>query len=592
MKTKKTSARRSRHPSGSSASARKKKKARLAGQRHPPGSSGSARQPFTRRSAASGPGGPDLNAEIIPFPGAPGAEEHADAETDRKNRLYAWGDGLLRQLGLVDRVSRANSVEELRKITFDADAVEVELAIRDGLHPTSGPKAVIFVGLREGGLKRVLNNRFSELKKEREAELLGGHGVAGGRRSAHTWTDDLKRYDNGAIRPILHNLILFLREHPKWKGVLGHDEFNNRVVIRKRPPWGDETPDAPWTDHHESLVRVWFQCEDIAAALGDVGRAVQAAARHNPFHPVRDYFEALVWDGTPRLDTWLTRYLGVKDTPYSQAVGPRFLISAVARIEEPGCQADHMLILEGDQGVLKSTALRLLVGTAWFTDRISKLGSKDAAVEMAGVWLIEMAELDALTKASNSTIKAFVTRRHDRFRPPYGKHLIDRPRQCVFAGTINPNGGYLNDPTGARRFWPVRCGVIDLEAFGCDRNQLWAEAIRRFRAGACWHLETPELEALATAEQELRFKIDPWAEKIGEWLVRRDDVSISEVLTGALGIPAANQSHSAEIRVAAILKTHGFKQYRPGKPPRTPRYGREVVGNVHGDHIKFNKKSD
>ena len=207
----------------------------------------------------------------------------------------------------------------LAMLTFDADAVEVELAIRDALHPTSGPKADIFVGLRDGGLKRVLNNRFSELKKEREGELLRGHGGAGGQRSAHAWTDDLKLDDNGAVCPILHNLILFLREHPKWKGVLGHDEFNNRVVIRKRPPWGDETPDAPWTDHHESLARVWFQCEDIAAALGDVGRAMQAAARHNPFHPVRDYLNALKWDGTPRLDTWLTRYLGVEDTPYSRA---------------------------------------------------------------------------------------------------------------------------------------------------------------------------------------------------------------------------------------------------------------------------------
>ena len=566
-------------------------------QRHPSGSSGSARQSFTRRGAAGGPGGPGLNAEIIPFAGAPGAEEHADAETDRKNRLYAWGDGLLRQLGLADRVSRANSVEELRKITFEADAVEVGLAIRDALHPTSGTKADIFVGLREGSLKRVLNNRFSELKKDREAKLLRGHGVAGGRRSAHSWTDDLKLDDNGAVRPMLHNLILFLREHPKWKGVLGRDEFNNHVVIRKRPPWGDETPDAPWTDHHESLVRVWFQCEDIAAALGDVGRAVQAAARRNPFHPVRDYLNALKWDGTPRLDTWLKRYLGVEDTPYSQAVGPRFLISAVARIFKPGCQADHMLILEGPQGKLKSSALRLLAGTAWFTDRISKLGGKDAAMEVAGVWLVEMAELDALTKASNSTTKAFVTRRNDRFRPPYGRHLVDRPRQCVFAGTVNPNGGYLTDPTGARRFWPVVCEAIDLDALVGDRDQLWAEAVVRFRAGATWWLETPELEALATAEQEQRFRVDPWAEIVGEWLVGRNDVSVSEVLTGALGIPAASQSHSAEIRVAAILKhkSNGFKQCRPGKKgePRTPRYRREAVGDDHDDlwQRKFTKKS-
>ena len=141
--------------------------------------------------------------------------------------------------------------------------------------------------------------------------------------------------DAGGVRPLLANLILFLREHPKWKGVLAYDEFNARVVIRKRLPWGDETLDTTWTDHHESLTRTWFQREDIAAQHGDVGRAVQAAARANIFHPVRDFFDALVWDGTTRLRDWLPTYLHADDSEYARAVGPRFLISAVARIYGP-----------------------------------------------------------------------------------------------------------------------------------------------------------------------------------------------------------------------------------------------------------------
>lgn len=145
-------------------------------------------------------------------------------------------------------------------------------------------------------------------------------------------------------------------------------------------------------------------------------------------HPVRDYLNALTWDGTPRLDNWLSRYLGVDDSPYARAVASRFLTSAIARVFRPGCQVDHVLVLEGPQGTLKSSALNALA-MPWFADSMSKLGSKDSAIEVAGVWLIEMSELDAMLKATFSATKSFVTRRHDRFRPPYGKHVIDRPRQ-------------------------------------------------------------------------------------------------------------------------------------------------------------------
>ena len=238
-----------------------------------------------------------------------------------------------------------------------------------------------------------------------------------------------------------------------------------------------------------------------------------------------------------------------------------------------------MLILEGPQGILKSSALQALADP-WFTDRISKLGGKDASMEVAGVWLIEMAELDALTKASNSAIKSFVTRRHDRFRPPYGKHVVDQPRQCVFAGTINPVGGYLKDPTGARRFWPVSCGVIDLEALVRDRDQLWAEAFVRFRAGAPWWLETPELQALATAEQDARFEVDAWTEKVSEWLVGRNDVSVGEVLTGALGIPQESWSQTAQNRVAKILVTTGSGDI--DRAGRGNRERRVTVARSHG----------
>jgi predicted P-loop ATPase len=190
--------------------------------------------------------------------------------------------------------------------------------------------------------------------------------------------------------------------------------------------------------------------------------------------------------------------------------------------------------------------------------------------------------MDALTTARSSAAKAFITRRHDRFRPPYGKHPIRLLRQCVFAATINPPaGGYLQDPTGARRFWPVAChGRIDRDALERDLGQLWAEAVARFKARAKWWLETPELEALATAEQALRFQSDVWKEPISRWLGRRRDVSIAEVLEQVFGIAPRDQTHSAEIRVAKVLTTMEFTKCRPRMGDARPnRYRRERPEN-------------
>jgi predicted P-loop ATPase len=513
---------------------------------------------------------------LIPFPG-PDAEAHARAETERKLELFAWADGVLQQLGLADKVAQATSLDDLRKITFDADNVYVDLAIREALHPAGGRRAEHFAGMKAGSLKRLLKKRFDEMKKDRETELK--HGRGGKRSASPDWTNNIKLDAKGGVRPILTNVILFLREHQTWKGVLGFDEFNNRVVIRKRPYWGDESPDAAWTDHHESLVRVWFQNEDIAANQSDVGKGVQAAARSHPFHPVRDYFDALVWDGKARLDTWLIDYLHADDTAYIRAIGSRFLISAVARIYKPGCQADYMLVLEGPQGKQKSKAIRALaVRDAWSTDRLSHVASKDASQETAGVLLIEIAEMEPLVRAGSSSMKRFITQRFDRYRPPFGKHLINRPRQCVFIGTINPIAdGYLKDPTGARRFWPVAChGMIDVEGIELDREQLWAEAIVRFKAGAQWYLETSQLEALATAEQAARFKTDVWKEPIEEWLGKRKDTSMTEVLESVLGLTPREQNRSAQMRVAAILTNLGFSKHRPRKgDKRSNRYWRD-----------------
>jgi predicted P-loop ATPase len=517
-----------------------------------------------------------MSPKIVKLPVPSPDEGQGQSDTERKRALFAWALEVLEQIGTVAAIAAAKTTEELRRITLDVEMVEIVLAIRDALHPASGVRAEHFRGLKEGGLKQVLKNRFAELKKDRLAEL----GRAGGQTD--DWTADLVLTRKREISACLANLVLILRKHPVWKDVLGYDEFAARVIICNSPPWGAVTIGTIWGDQYETLSRVWFQRDfDINPAVGDVGRAVQAAARHNAFHPVRDYFEALVWDGVPRLETWLQTYFHVDDSEYVRAIGPRYLISAVARIYSPGAQVDHVLVLEGPQGKQKSSALRVLaIRDVWFAERLSNVSSKDAQIETAGVLLIEIAEMEALLRASASASKSFLTRRYDRFRPPYGKHTVNQPRQCVFAASINPPvGGYLKDPTGARRFWPVVCcGTIDIIGLERARDQLWAEAVHRYKAKQPWWLETDALEALATAEQAARFVVDAWEAPIRSWVTKRRDVSIIEVLEGALGLPAKEHGQTAQNRVAKILTHLGFRQCRPRTPEgtRPRRYQRDV----------------
>lgn len=212
-------------------------------------------------------------------PSSPGAEDYAKAETERKIRLFAWADGVLKSTGLAKRISLATTADELRKIVFDPEAAEVALAIQEAVNPASGVKTDHFEGLSKGALKAILKMRFGEMKAEREVQLQSS-SPGGTKQRACNWAADLKLDKKDAVLPILTNLILFLTYHPKWKGVFAYDEFAALVVIRKRPPWGEVAPDTPCTDHHESLTRVWFQREDINAKVEDLGRALSMSCAH------------------------------------------------------------------------------------------------------------------------------------------------------------------------------------------------------------------------------------------------------------------------------------------------------------------------
>jgi predicted P-loop ATPase len=348
-------------------------------------------------------------------------------------------------------------------------------------------------------------------------------------------------------------------EFLRTTGVLAFNEFGFGIVVLKPTPWGI-VPKGEWTDHEDRLAADWLQKQGILVSVEVAGQAVQTAARDRPFHPVRAYLQGLRWDGVERVDRWLTVYLGAAETEYSRAVGSRWLTSAVARILRPGAKADCCLILEGPQGIRKSTALRTLAAE-YFTDELADLGSKDAAMQTRGVWIIELSELDSLSHSEVARIKAFMSRTTDRFRPPYGMRLVESPRQCVFAGTVN-HSTYLRDETGGRRFWPVACGRIDADAVACDRDQLWAEAKARFDAGSVWWMDTAELIQLASDQQVDRYEGDPWEEVIGPWVETRSSVSISEVLEKCLIKPQAQWTQIDKIRAARCLRAQGWQRYR------------------------------
>jgi len=250
---------------------------------------------------------------------------------------------------------------------------------------------------------------------------------------------------------------------------------------------------------------------------------------------------------------------------YSIAVGERYLRSAVARIMRPGCKADHCLILEGPQGIRKSTAFKTL-GQPWFTDELADLGSKDAALQTSGVWLVEIAELDGMTGTEVGKIKAFMSRAVDRFRPPYGRYVLESPRQCVFAGSVN-HGAYLRDETGARRFWPVTCGKILIDELVRDRDQLWAEALRSFNSGGSWWLETADLISQAEDEQGNRYEESAWDGLILDFAEERlkggfDSVSVAEVLDLCMKKKASDWTRADEMRVASSLTRARWSRYR------------------------------
>lgn len=287
-----------------------------------------------------------------------------------------------------------------------------------------------------------------------------------------------------------------------------HDDFSDRDYIRGLPGFGPHLDD-------KAMNRLRLQVDEqfrLSVGKEFFYDVVSDAALANRRHPVREYLAGLSWDGTPRLDTWLSAYASAEDSEYTRAVGALVLVAAVRRVRQPGCKFDEMLVLEGPQGKGKSSLLATLaVREDWFSDDLPLNADTKRQMEaLAGRWIVEAGELKGMRKGDAEALKGFLSRRVDRARMAYGRAPTELPRQCIIIGTTNSDK-YLKDSTGNRRFWPVRTGELRLSELARDRDHLWAEAAAREAAGAPIRLD-PALYAAAADAQEDRLVGDPFME--------------------------------------------------------------------------------
>lgn len=382
-------------------------------------------------------------------------------------------------------------------------------------------------------------------------------------------------------RPTLANAVIAVRA----LGVVCRlNLFRDRVVLE----YGGERTDVrdcvgPLNDRAlraiRSLSNNLFMFDPGEKNVFD---AVQEIASDNAYDGVVDYLDKLVWDGVPRLGTWMTPYLGASPSYLNAHVGAMVLIAAVRRARSPGCKFDTITVLEGPEGTQKSGAVALLCGPEYFSDQtILGVSDREAQELLQGIWHFECADLSGMSRAEVERTKAFASRTTDRARPAYGRVTEEKPRRCVIWATTNDQQ-YLQSQTGNRRFWPVKCGRIDLEGLAVVRDQLWAEACVREEEGASIVLPE-ELWETARELQEERRMVDPWEEllaripdevallepdgTVGSRFIKiihringQERVASGDLLEHVLRIPRAQQNTGVGKRLATVMRLLGWKQ--------------------------------
>ena len=334
------------------------------------------------------------------------------------------------------------------------------------------------------------------------------------------WTRQITRDKKGNVEITVPNIVLILTHDPMLKGKIATNAFSNRLMLLGDVPWRKVKGKDTWRDQDEAGIRDYLERVYEIYSRPKTQDAISKISIINTFHPIRDYLDPLEWDGVSRLESLFIDYLGAEDTELNRTVTRKAFAAAVARIYRPGIKFDYMLTLYGAQGIGKSMILDRM-GRDWFSDSLTSVTGKDAFEALQGAWIIEMGELAATKKAEVEAIKGFISKREDRFRVAYGKHVEDFPRQCVFFGTTN-DPSFLKDKTGGRRFWPITVKA-ELrkkrwsELTDEDICQLWAEAKHYFKEGEPLFLQDA-MEAEMRETQEAHTEESPWTGMVQEYL--------------------------------------------------------------------------
>ena len=348
------------------------------------------------------------------------------------------------------------------------------------------------------------------------------------------------------------------------------NELSGQIEFAKSPPW--ETIDkvgACVVDEDLVFFKVYlarnFKFEPPTSLIME---GVIHMAKTKAYHPVKQYLNSLTWDKKERLDTWLTQAAGVTENVYTKAVARKVLVAAVARVMTPGVKFDHMMILEGGQGIGKSTLVRIL-GGEWF-DNISLMPiDKDTIDAMQGKWILEVDELIGFNRQDLEKMKGFISRPVDRARLAYQRTTKPFPRQSIFIGTTNPLGDntYFRDETGNRRYWPITCGTINQTWLKENRDQLFAEALVAFKAGEKLYLDNDDVIGLAKMAQDDRLAGDPWTPYLTKYVTEKKglferEITIPNIAKDCLEIPTARLTRAEQTRIGTILSRMGLVRVR------------------------------
>lgn len=408
-------------------------------------------------------------------------------------------------------------------------------------------------------------------------------------------------YDKaGNVENTLANLTLILRNDPCLKGIV-FNQLSDGLEITSEVPW--KHPNRFWREADDAQLIGYIDDHYASFSQRYFDIAVTRVTDERQYHPVRSYLENLpIWDGVKRVDTLLIDYLGADDNAYVRAVTRKTLCAAIARIMRPGIKFDNMMVLNGPQGIGKSTILAKL-GGEWFSDSLNLNDTKDktAAEKLQGYWIMEVGELAGLRKSDTETLKAFLSKQTDIYRAAFGRRTQQHPRQCVFIGTTNAENGYLRDTTGNRRFWPVKVpGGGHKQAWSMtqdDIDQIWAEAKELYESGESLYLDK-ELSEMAEAEQTDAMERDEREGIVREYLnkllpedwetrdiyerrnfindelsehgtIRRDRVCILEIWCECFGKDRGSLKRQDSNEIAAIMKR--MPDWRPVN--KSMRYG-------------------